>query len=234
MRRCQIINLDNLTEKQKIAGVVGLVLIAMAGYAMGILGFVGSLVNLLAWIFAIKWMFKIASISNDQQRKSMLAPVWKKYPVNCQIVFSKVRDVLRDSSYGFGDKWNVVSAEVQTNKIIADLKLTDNQPGVPLKVFIRLVAQIDIVDNGKASILKLSFDEQSMGRAHEISEVINNIKADIDAAIGNGETLTAPFIAKLPPAPDILINLIIANLAIAVLQYAGKILDGMLAPGLFH
>jgi hypothetical protein len=117
---------------------------------------------------------------------SRLSPLPRKFNVPCQIVFSKIRTVLRDTVYGFGDKWHVISADVQANEIVAEIKLAP-EGSLLNKAYLRMRAQIQIADEGYSSILIIKFDENSEARQAETYAIADQIVSDIDKAIGSAQ-----------------------------------------------
>ncbi len=61
------------------------------------------------------------------QRYNFLHPVPREYKVHVKQAFSKVRDLLADTSYNFGDKWHIGRADTTSGRITADLRFTDEQ-----------------------------------------------------------------------------------------------------------
>ena len=61
------------------------------------------------------------------KRYNFLHPVPKEYSVPVPQAFAKVRDLLAELSYNFGDKWHVVTSDVQSKRITANLRFTDEE-----------------------------------------------------------------------------------------------------------
>lgn len=55
------------------------------------------------------------------QRYNFLHPVPKEYNESTKLAFSKLREILAETAYNFGDKWRVSTADTQSGRITADL-----------------------------------------------------------------------------------------------------------------
>lgn len=171
---------------------------------------------LLVWI---AWFVIMIQSKEATERENLLAPPWKKYACSCQIVFKKVKTVLKEASYGYGDEWRITTASTQNNKIVATLRPSDDaSEGKPRKCFIKLTAQIDIADGGKSSILKLTFDEKSDGREAESYEIIREVTESIDNSLGGGEALTIPLVFQIQHRPEFPVILVALGLGLVGLQ----------------
>jgi hypothetical protein len=49
----------------------------------------------------------------------------REYNLPAKEAFSKIREILADTSYHYGDKWHVSTADTQAGRIAADLRFTD-------------------------------------------------------------------------------------------------------------
>lgn len=77
----------------------------------------GLIVGILAAISLLK--------SACEGRAKFLHPEPREYRVPAKIAFAKIRDVLAEISYNYGDKWHVVTADTQTGRITANLRFID-------------------------------------------------------------------------------------------------------------
>lgn len=59
------------------------------------------------------------------ERAKFLHPAPREYNVPAKIAFAKIRDILAEISYNYGDKWHVVTADTQTGRITANLRFID-------------------------------------------------------------------------------------------------------------
>ncbi len=60
-----------------------------------------------------------------EERAKLLHPQPREYRVPAKIAFAKIRDILAEISYNYGDKWHVVTADTQTGRITANLRFID-------------------------------------------------------------------------------------------------------------
>lgn len=60
-----------------------------------------------------------------EERAKFLHPQPREYRVPAKIAFAKIRDILAEISYNYGDKWHVVTADTQTGRITANLRFID-------------------------------------------------------------------------------------------------------------
>lgn len=60
-----------------------------------------------------------------EERAQFLHPQPREYRVPAKIAFAKIRDILAEISYNYGDKWHVVTADTQTGRITANLRFID-------------------------------------------------------------------------------------------------------------
>lgn len=61
------------------------------------------------------------------QRYNFLHPAPREYRVPLKQAFSRVRDLLAEVSYNFGDRWQVLTADTQTGRIRASLRFIDEE-----------------------------------------------------------------------------------------------------------
>lgn len=81
----------------------------------------GIVPGLVLGILAAYPIFKSAC----EERAKFLHPVPREYKVPPKIAFAKIRDILAEISYNYGDKWHVVTADTQTGRITANLRFID-------------------------------------------------------------------------------------------------------------
>ena len=81
----------------------------------------GVVPGLVLGVLAAIPIFKAAC----EERAKFLHPQPREYPVPAEIAFAKIRDILAEISYNYGDKWHVVTADTQTGRITANLRSID-------------------------------------------------------------------------------------------------------------
>lgn len=81
----------------------------------------GILPGLILGFLAAAPLFKLAA----QERSNFLHPEPREYNIPAKLAFAKIRDFLAETSYNYGDKWHVVTADTQSGRITANLRFMD-------------------------------------------------------------------------------------------------------------
>ena len=81
----------------------------------------GIVPGIILGIMATAPLFKLAA----QERSNFLHPAPREYNIPAKIAFAKIRDILAETTYNYGDKWHVVTADTQSGRITANLRFTD-------------------------------------------------------------------------------------------------------------
>lgn len=81
----------------------------------------GIVPGIILGIMAAARLFKLAA----QERSNFLLPAPHEYNIPAKIAFAKIRDILAETTYNYGDKWHVVTADKQSGRITAHLRFTD-------------------------------------------------------------------------------------------------------------
>jgi hypothetical protein len=84
--------------------------------------------NLLAALW-VAWPFYSRAWS---ARKALLHPPVRRYKLPHKQAFAKVRQILSNTTYNFGDKWYVSSADTMRKRITACLRFTDEEQRIDL------------------------------------------------------------------------------------------------------
>src|SRR5262249_34684628 len=84
----------------------------------------GVLPGLVLGVLAAIPIFKTAC----EERAKFLHPGNREYNVPAKIAFAKIRDILAEISYNYGDKRHVVTADTQTGRIGANLRFPVELP----------------------------------------------------------------------------------------------------------
>jgi hypothetical protein len=125
--------------------------------------------------------------------------------------------MLRTTVYRIGDSWKIVSANTQTNHLIADLQYYDEefqintQSGLTnyghkagnerVRRFLRLEAQFKDTADGK-TIVQFDFDPRIEGSDdHACDPVIRGVIAGFEKQVGEGTTVAGDYSNKLPGPP---------------------------------
>ncbi|MBX9947987.1 MAG: hypothetical protein K2Y39_02365 [Candidatus Obscuribacterales bacterium] len=148
-------------------------------------GFVAGL--LVAWPFVKRGVVC---------RHSFLRPAPRRYKVPVKQAFALIRDVISESSYNFGDRWNVLTADVNSRRILASLRFSDEQSKVEgslknlhvqkqrLQRFIEMEIQLkETADD--TTIVELSFEPKAEGANwFACDEMIRDMVGKIGESLG--------------------------------------------------
>ncbi|MDX2106797.1 MAG: hypothetical protein SFY67_10390 [Candidatus Melainabacteria bacterium] len=170
----------------------------------------GVLPGLVAAIWAAYPFFQKAQ--NDSL--NLLCPRLKKYPVNVQVAFSKIRRILGEASYFYGDKWYVVTADTATNSIVADLRFYEEETKmessgrghfhsrqVRVQRYIRLNCNLSPEGISESSI-QMDFEVRVEGwNKRACDEIIAVLKQQIEEEIGPGQTTKPEVLHAAPQVP---------------------------------
>ena len=148
------------------------------------------------------------------QRFSFLHPVPNEYVVSTKMAFSKVRELLAEVSYNFGDKWQVVTADTQTGRIAANLRFTDEETSFNTDArghllarkerrqrFIALDVHVNDTGHGTA-LVKLDFSPKIEGsNFFACDSIVSKISDGIETALGPGKPIggTNDTVKSAPP-----------------------------------
>jgi hypothetical protein len=153
-------------------------------------------------------------------RVNFLHPVPKEYQVSAKVAFAKVRDFLADTSYKFGDKWHVVTADTQAGRIAASLRFTDEETHLEadarghihtrkerVQRFITL--DIQVKDTGRGTVvLQLDFCPKVEGaNLLACDSIVSTVSGAVESALGAGTQIGDPADTALPAPPWWLIGL---------------------------
>lgn len=163
-----------------------------------------------------------------ERANNLLHPPFMLYPVNMQVAFSKIRQLLSELNYNFGDKWNTVVADTTTGRIVADLRFVDDQyltetdsRGFPhsrktkVQRFIRLDMELK-PEGSIATLLKMDFDTRIEGFDKSACDaILQELTQRISESLGEGKMLEKSLPEKIPAPPWWLIG--VTALALFVL-----------------
>ena len=133
-----------------------------------------------------------------EERAKFLHPLPREYRVPAKIAFAKIRDILAEISYNYGDKWHVVTADTQTGRITANLRFTDEFTRFEgdargqiharkerLQRFLAVDIQVQATERGTTSIL-LDFRPTVEGPNYAACDsIISSLSAQIESTLMN-------------------------------------------------
>ncbi len=130
-------------------------------------------------------------------RYNLLHPEPKEYNIPAKHAFAKIRDLLAESSYNYGDRWQIATADTQSGRIVASLRFAEEHVCVEAnffgkfqmlkKRFFRFVAlEVNIQDTGRgASIIQINFDTRVEGsRFFVCDSIVSNLSYSIETLLG--------------------------------------------------
>ncbi len=192
----------------------------------------GAFPGLVLGIWAAWPFFHHARI----QRYNFLHPVPKEYKVPAKEAFSKIRDLLAEVSYNFGDKWHISTADTQTGRIAANLRFTDEHLHMEadarghihtrkerLQRFIGLDVQVRDTGRGTA-VIQLDFSPKVEGaNFFACDSIVSALNAAIESALGASTPVGTQADTKLSAPPWWLLGLS----ALALLGLCGDVIKAV-------
>lgn len=134
-------------------------------------------------------------------RHNFLHPVPRKYKVPVKQAFAAIRDVLSETSYNFGDRWNVQTADVNRRRILASLRFSEEESKIEgsfkninvqkqrLQRYIEMEVQLTEAA-GDSTIVEFSFQPKVEGANwFSCDEIIQGIVRKVEDALGEGVAL---------------------------------------------
>jgi len=154
----------------------------------------GIVPGLVLGILAAYPIFKSAC----EERSKFLHPEPREYKVPAKIAFAKIRDILAETSYNYGDKWNVVTADTQSGRITANLRFMDEYTHFEgdargqihtrkerVHRFVALDIQIRPTDQGTTAI-QMDFSPTVEGVNYAACDsIISSLSRRIESALGS-------------------------------------------------
>jgi hypothetical protein len=133
-----------------------------------------------------------------EERAKFLHPQPREYRVPAKIAFAKIRDILAEISYNYGDKWHVVTADTQTGRITANFRFTDESTRFEgdargqihtrkerLQRFLAVEIQVHSTQHGTTAI-RMDFSPTVEGVNYAACDsIISSLTANIESALGS-------------------------------------------------
>jgi hypothetical protein len=153
----------------------------------------GVVPGLVLGILAAIPIFKSAC----EERAKFLHPQPREYKVPAKIAFAKIRDIIAEISYNYGDKWHVVTADTQTGRITANLRFIDEFTRFEgdargqihtrkerLQRFLAVEIQVQPTERGTTAVL-VDFRPTVEGVNYAACDsIISSLTANIESALG--------------------------------------------------
>jgi len=133
-----------------------------------------------------------------EERAKFLHPEPREYKVPTKVAFAKIRDILAEISYNYGDKWHVVTADTQTGRITANLRFIDEFTRLEgdargnihtrkesLQRFLAVEIQVQSTERGTTAI-RMDFRPMVEGVNYAACDsIITSLVASIDRELGH-------------------------------------------------
>ena len=156
-------------------------------------------------------------------RYNFLHPVPREYKATVPQAFSKVRDLLAELTYNFGDKWHVVTADVQSKRSTANPRFTDEETRMEgdsrgqihtrterVQRLVELEVQMKETDSG--TVVQFDFYPKIEGaNISACDSVVSGFCRAIEAAMGSGLERGTPGDTRLPAPPWWLVALTVCG-----------------------
>jgi hypothetical protein len=153
------------------------------------------------------------------ERYNFLHPAPKRYKVPLKIAFKKVRDLLGETTYNFGDRWKVEPPDTQEKRIHAVLNFSDESMKMDMDarggVHTRtererrtLIMDIQMKDEGENTVIQFDFVPKIEGSSYfACDSIVAGLLANTEAAIGAGTPAGKSLRGSLPAPPWWLLGL---------------------------
>jgi hypothetical protein len=155
------------------------------------------------------------------QRYNFLHPVPRRYKVPLKQAFAKVRQIIGDKTYNFGDKWHVSTADTTARRITATLRFTEEESqgfeGTNISNIrhktqrVQRLLELDVQlkeEPNDVTVVQFDFHPRVEGVAfHACDAIIAGVVNDAEAALGPGTDAGNPADTSLPAPPWWLIGL---------------------------
>lgn len=170
-------------------------------------------------LVAAAWCFWPAMHVGGAKRFNFLHPVPRLYSQPLKQAFAKVRQILNDKTYNFGDKWHVTSADTMQHRITATLRFTDEESRVEGTSLSNLhtkterkqrLLELDVQfkESGDKTIVQLDFRPRVEGVAwYACDSIISGLVSEIENSMGAGTDAGDPASTTLPAPPWWLLGL---------------------------
>jgi len=145
------------------------------------------------------------------QRYNFLHPVPRRYQVPLRHAFSKVRTMISDKTYNYGDRWRILTADTQTRRIHAALQFIEEEEKRELgkldtyKQSVRRYLEMHVQFSEEphdTTVIQFDFHPKVEGLSyHACDEIVAALIADVQAALGTSTKAGNPIAIILPAPP---------------------------------
>lgn len=154
------------------------------------------------------------------QRYNFLHPVPRRYKYPLKHAFAKIRQIVAEKTYNFGDKWHVAIADTTQHRVAASLRYTEEETKIEgdargqlhtRKERVQRLLEMDVQfkDEGNDStVVQFDFSPRVEGTAfYACDSIITGLLADVEASLGPGTDAGTPADSALPAPPWWLLGL---------------------------
>lgn len=148
-------------------------------------------------------------------RYNFLHPVPRRYKVPLKQAFAKVRQIIGDKTYNFGDKWHVSTADTQQRRITATLRFTEEESrgfeGTNIANIqhrtqrVQRLLELDVQmkeEPNDVTVVQFDFRPRVEGvNFSACDSIIKGIVSDTEAALGPGTDAGNPADTTVPAPP---------------------------------
>ncbi len=133
------------------------------------------------------------------QRYNFLHPVPRRYKLPLKQAFSKVRQIITEKTYNYGDKWHVAIADTTQRRIKATLRFTEEELKVEVdargqvqtrKERVQRLLEMDVQmkeEPNDTTVVQFDFEPKVEGLVFNACDsIISEIVNDVEAALGPG------------------------------------------------
>ncbi len=159
------------------------------------------------------------------QRYNFLHPVPRRYKQPLKHVFAKVRLILSEQTYNFGDKWHVSTADTMQHRITASLRYTEEETKIEgdargqlhtRKERVQRLIEMDVQfkdEGADTTVVQFDFSPKIEGAAFGACDsIISGITNAAEATLGPGSDAGKPADKTLPAPPWWLLGLTLLSL----------------------
>lgn len=171
----------------------------------------GIMEGLYAAVWAAWPFFHTGSV----QRYNFLHPVPRRYKTPLKQAFAKVRQIISEKSYNFGDKWHVATADTQQRRITATLRFIEEESrgfeGTNIANIqhrtqrVQRLLELDVQmkeEPNDTTVVQFDFRPKVEGvNFSACDSIIAGIVCDVETALGPGSDAGNPADTSIPAPP---------------------------------
>lgn len=202
-----------------VAIIAGVAAWAVVGSTLGLIVLQNSDAGMFPGIVAGVWAAWPLLHQGRVERYNFLHPAPKRYNVPIKMAFQKVRDLLAETNYNFGDKWHVPTADTQERRIHAVLNFSDESVKMDMDarggVHTRkerekrtLILDIQMKAEADKTVIQFDFVPKVEGASYSACDsIIAGLLANTEAVLGTGTPAGRSITGALPAPPWWLLGL---------------------------